>query len=77
MREKRAEDIYNLIIDALLDKDNYSGSKYWATYSNEIRCENEYDANSVADFLECVGFDCVNTWYDEHENCWVIYPKGM
>lgn len=64
--------IWSYIIHSLQNnKDNKHG--YW-TDGEEILCKTETEADVVADFLEDLGFDCLNTGYynpeeDERDDC--------
>ena len=64
-------EIYNLILENLPDKSTrkYGWHGFWVNkYDDEIMCETEDQANTIADFLEDMGFDCVHThWYDPKE----------
>lgn len=64
--------IWSYLIYSLQRNENNQHG-YW-TDGEQILCKTEAEADIIADFLEDLGFDCLNTGYydpveDEREGC--------
>ena len=66
------KNIWTYLLKSLLDNDNKKHG-FW-TDGEEILCKTEDQAETIANFLEDLGFDSLNTGYydpieDEREGC--------
>lgn len=64
--------IWTYLLKSLQDNEDKKHG-FW-TDGEEILCETEEQADIIADFLEDLGFDCLNTGYydpeeDKRDNC--------
>ena len=60
--------IWKYLCKSLQDNEKYNQHGFW-TDGYEILCKTEKQATALADFLEDIGFDYVNTgYYDPEED---------
>lgn len=70
---RQDKELWSAIIKLLQEHQSHNKHGYW-TDGDDILCETEAQAEHLADFLEDIGFDYVNTGYydpeeDKRENC--------
>lgn len=74
--------IYDLVVAHLPHSPDKAIHGFWANNAEEIMCKTREEAETIADFFEALGVDCMHTYrYDDPTqplfDLWAVYVDGM
>jgi len=73
--------IYDLIISHLPRRPENAVHGFWVNDAEEIMCKTRSEAETIADFFEALGVDCMHTYHYEEPSdplsFWAVYVDGM